>query len=392
MKKEISINNTPKRKPKIIKAANIPSSLSGFFKGMLKRMSEEYEVIALASPGAEMDVIREREGVRTEAIPIERRPSILKDIQSLCRLIAFFRKEKPDVVHSMSAKAGMLCMIAAKITHVPHRVHSFTGLAFPTATGLRRLILMTTERITCACGNHLLPEGEGVKKDLINNHITKKELRVIGHGNIRGIDLDYYDRTPEVEEAAMVWRKPDVFTFVFVGRLVRDKGVNELIEAMVDLHKKYGNTRLLLLGDYDDGKDPLKKETIDIIENSTFIENVGWQNDVRPYLVASDCFVMPSYREGFPNSVIEAGAMSLASIVTDINGANEIIIESENGIIIPSQNKEKLQLAMEYMFLHAEERFSMAQKARSLVAERYEIGYVQQCYLDFYREILNERS
>lgn len=376
------------RKAKIIKAANVPSSLNVFFKGMLKKMSEDYDVIALSSPGKALDVIREREGVRTKAIPIERRPAIWKDLQSLFRLIAFFREERPDVVHSMSAKAGMLCMMAAKITRVPHRVHSFTGLAFPTAKGLKRLILKTTERITCACGNHLLPEGEGVKRDLINNHITKKELRIIGNGNIRGIDLDYYDRTLEVETKAVNIRKEGLFTFVFVGRLVKDKGVNELVMAMKQLHKKYPSTRLILVGGYDDGKDPLSTHTIEYIENSEFVENVGAQKDVRPFLAASDCFVLPSYREGFPNSVIEAGAMGLPSIVTNINGANEIIIEGENGMIIPSQNSEKLKDAMEYMMLHEEERNAMAEKARSLVSDRYEIGYVQHCYLDFYREIL----
>lgn len=378
-------------KPKIIKAANVPSSLNVFFKGMLKRMSEDYNVIALSSPGKALDAIQEREGVRTKAIPIERRPAIWKDLQSLFRLIKFFREEKPDIVHSMSAKAGMLCMIAAKIARVPHRVHSFTGLAFPTAKGLSRIILKTTERITCACGNHLLPEGEGVKRDLINNHITNKELRVIGNGNIRGIDLDYYDCTSEVRAKADTIRKLDVFTYVFVGRFVRDKGVNELIQAMVELHNKYINTRLILIGDFDDGKDPLNKHTIETIESSSFIENVGWKNDVRPYLAAADCFVMPSYREGFPNSVIEAGAMGLPSVVTDINGSNEIIIEGENGVIIPSHNMEKLKAAMEYMLLHDDERAAMAKNARPLVAKRYEIGYVQQCYLDFYHEILNEK-
>lgn len=373
---------------KIVKAANVPSSLNTFYKGMLKKMSEEYDVIALASPGIEMNMIREREGVRTEAIPIERRPSIFKDVQSLFRLIAFFRKEKPDVVHSISAKAGLLCMVAAKVARVPHRVHSFTGLAFPTAKGLKRFILVITEKITCACGNHLLPEGEGVKRDLINNHITKKKLRIIGNGNIRGVDLSYYDRTDEVESVVGSIRKSDLFTFVFVGRLVRDKGVNELIAAMVLVHKKYPQTRLLLVGGYDDGKDPLAPSTIELINTCGFIENVGLQKDVRPYLAASDCFVLPSYREGFPNSVIEAGAMGLPSIVTDINGSNEIIIKGENGVIIPPQNEERLQMAMEYIIQNKAERLAMAVKARQLVADRYEIGYVQQCYLNFYHEIL----
>lgn len=376
-------------KPKLIRAANVSGSLDTFCKGMLAKLSEEYEVIALASPDERLEMVGRREGVRTAGILIERKPAIRQDIRTLIELIRFFKKEKPAIVHSMSAKCGLLCMMAAKFAGVPHRVHSFTGLAFPTASGLKRIILKTTERITCICGNHLLPEGQGVKNDLIDNHITKKPLRIIGNGNIRGIDLDYYCRSDKVMSAAAGMADKNLFTFVFVGRIVVDKGINELVEAMTRIHKINDAVRLVLIGDNDGGVDPVKPETIRAIQESSFIEAVGRQSDVRPYLAAADCFVLPSYREGFPNSVIEAGAMGLPSIVSDINGANEIIISGQNGLVVPSKDVDALYKAMIKMIEDKDSRLFMASNARKMVADRYELNYVQKCYIDFYREILS---
>ena len=193
-----------------------------------------------------------------------------------------------------------------------------------------------------------MPEGEGVKNDLINYQITSKPLKVLGYGNIRGIDLKYFDRTAEVEKR-LKNRKTDITTFIFIGRLVRDKGINELVGAFAKLNKEYTKTRLLLVGRREDKLDPLEGQTLQEIENNPAIITTGEQKDVRPWLAASDIFVFPSYREGFPNVVIEAGAMGLPAIVTDINGSREIIIEGENGIIIPARDSEHLYTAMKQL-------------------------------------------
>ena len=211
---------------KIIRTATVPTSLETFCKGLLRDLSEEYEVVALSSPGDEMREIEEREGVRTIEVPMERHISPFKDLESLLALIRVFRKERPDMVHSMTPKAGLLCMIAAWWVRVPVRVHTFTGLVFPTSTGLKRRVLMLTDKITCACATNIIPEGNGVKDDLIKNKITKKPLNVLGYGNVRGVDMEYYDRTPKVAEIAESLRDVSLFTFVFVGRIVRDKGLS----------------------------------------------------------------------------------------------------------------------------------------------------------------------
>ena len=376
---------------KILRVTTVPGSLNTFCRGLLRELREQggYEVVAVSSPGDAMREIEEREGVRSVAVPMERHISPLRDLKSLFGLIRVFRKEKPTMVHSMTPKAGLLSMMAAWFCRVPVRVHTFTGLVFPTATGLTQKILILTDRITCACATHIVPEGEGVKNDLINYRITKKPLKVLGHGNVRGIDLAHYNpELPEVQADAAKIRKPGIFTFVFVGRLVRDKGINELVEAFERLNKEIPAIRLTLVGRQEPELDPLKPETIAKIDNNKNIEAVGQQSDVRPWLAASDAFVFPSYREGFPNVVIEAGAMCLPSIVTDINGSREIIIEGKNGTIIPPRDADALYMAMKSFLEYPDIRTEMATNARPLIASRYEQSYVRRCLKDFYKEIL----
>lgn len=367
-------------------------SLTAFCSGMLKELSNKYEVVAVSSPGEDLEKVALRESVRTIGVSMERHISVLKDLKSLFSMIQVFRKEKPTMVHSMTPKAGLLCMIAGKLTGVPVRVHTFTGLVWPTESGLKRRILMFTDKLTCACATHIIPEGEGVKSDLITGRITKKHLKVLGFGNVKGIDLTQYVITDELKAKSEKLRS-EKFTFLFVGRIVRDKGINELVEAFNKLSQTV-DARLLLIGPYEDTIDPISEHSRELIEKNPTIESLGakYGEELLSYYAASDCFVFPSYREGFPNTVIEAGAMNLPSIVTDINGSREIIINGENGVIVPSQNADALYDAMLNMVNNQEERERMADNARKMIADRFEQGFVRKCLYDFYDEILQNIS
>lgn len=379
---------------KIIRATTVPQSLDTFCRGVLKKLSEKYEVVALSSPGEEMQAIAEREGVRTIEVPMQRHISLLKDAQALWQLIKVFRQERPTMVHSMTPKAGLLCMVAAWLTRVPVRVHTFTGLVFPTATGIQRKVLMLTDKVTCRCATYVVPEGEGVKKDLLDYGITKKPLRVLGFGNVRGVDMHYYNRRPEIMEKANVLRDDNCITFLFVGRIVRDKGINELCGAFDRLTNETKTARLWLIGPREDGLDPVAESTLSIIDSNPAISYVGEQygDDLLAYYAAADCFVFPSYREGFPNTVLEAGAMGLPSIVTDINGSREIIVQNENGYIIPPRNEDSLLAAMRQMMNDDRRRSYMASNARNMIGCRFEQGFVRQCLFDFYDVIMPEVS
>ena len=375
---------------KIIRATTVPQSLAAFCDGMLKDLSRDYEVIALSSPGESLEKVARREGVRTVAVEMARHISLLKDLRALFKIIRVFLRERPDMVHSMTPKAGLLCMMAGWLTGVPVRIHTFTGLVFPTASGLKRKVLMLTDRITCFCATHVIPEGEGVKKDLIDNKITRKPLHVLGFGNVRGVDMDYYSRTPEVEAAASSLRDPSRFTFLFVGRVVRDKGINELIGAFETLKRDYPLVRLFLVGPAEDDLDPVSEETRRTMDSDEDIIVTGSKSgvDLLAYYAASDCFVFPSYREGFPNTVLEAGALGLPSIVTDINGSREIIRDGLNGFMVPPRDRDALADAMKKMVSDPESRQSMAAVARESVGSRFEIGFVRGKLYDFYKTVL----
>lgn len=412
------------KKKKIIRACTVSQSI-GFVKGMLPDLMKKYEVVILSSPGPEMDAVREQYGVKTIALPMERHISVRHDIVSLWKMVKVMLREKPDMVHSMTPKAGLLCMMAGWLTRVPLRVHTFTGLVFPTATGLKRRILMLTDGITCFCATHVIPEGEGVKADLLNNGITKKPLKVLGYGNVKGIDMQRFSRRPEVMAISrQIPTSGATFTFLFVGRIVRDKGINELAKAFQQLSKKHPEARLLLVGNYEEALDPVSDETRQIIEDMPNLEWLGPKrgDELIAYYAASDCFVFPSYREGFPNTVIEAGAMGLPSIVTDINGSREIVCRAAvdadlksasresrisdtlrpgqdgkmsiltNGIMVPSKDVETLQEAMERMLTDKAMHQEMARNARPMIEQRFEQGFVRSCLYDFYKTILPAQS
>ena len=372
---------------KIIRSVTVPQSIGFFEEVMIRLKRDGYEVVVVTSPGKELDEFKQRNPQKKAIeVPMERHISLTNDIKSLWQMIKVMRKEKPYMVHSMTPKAGLLSMISGWLTGVPVRVHTFTGLVWPTETGLKRKILMATDWITCACATHIIPEGQGVLDDLKNHKVCTKPMKVLGYGNVKGVDMAKFNPARFVD----VKKDEDKFRFIFVGRIVGDKGINELVEAFVRLNKEYPSTQLTLVGKYEANLDPLKPETLKLIEENPCIDACGprYGDDLLTEYMKSDCFVMPSYREGFPNTVMEAGAMGLPSIVTDINGSREIIIHGENGLIVPSKDSDALYEAMKLMIEDTSTREKMAANARPLIDSRFEKNFVQGCLIKFYQEII----
>lgn len=378
-------------KPKLFRACTVSNSI-GFITDMIPEFLNFYEVGIVTSPGPYWTQVEKYgNAISRYEIKMERHISPLKDLKSIIKLIRLFKREKPDIVHSMTPKAGLLCMIAGKLTCVPVRIHTFTGLVFPTSSGLKKKILMATDWMTCKCATHVIPEGEGVRKDLLDNRITKKDIKILGNGSCVGVDLDKFKISDEIIAEADKIRDKSKFTFISIGRLVKDKGINELVKAFQKLNTEFPRTRLLLVGMYENNLDPLNPETVNEIENNPNIEAVGRKNDVRPWLLASDCAVLSSYREGFPNVVLEAGAMELPQIVTDINGANEIITDGYNGLIVSPQNVDSLYLAMKNIIEDNQLRNKLASNARKRISSRYDKNFVLDCLLEYYDKILNNQ-
>ncbi|UFK97126.1 glycosyltransferase family 4 protein [Kaistella faecalis] len=374
---------------KIIRVATVPLSLNILLRNQFKFLSRYYHVIAISSPGKDLVEVGEREAVETKGIEMKRKISIFDDLLSLINLYTYFKKEKPLIVHSITPKAGLLSMIAAKLANVPVRMHTFTGLIFPTSTGAMKHLLIAMDRLLCYCATNIYPEGEGVRKDLLAYNITRKPLRILANGNVNGIDLDFFKPalfTPEDKQLLknQLAILPEDFVFIFIGRLVKDKGINELISALKKI--KGVPVKLLLVGplEADNGLEP---ETLREMTDNPNIISVGFQQDVRVFLAIADALVFPSYREGFPNVVMQAGAMELPSIVTDINGSNEIIIHHQNGIVIPPKNDLILHECMVKIITDSELREKLKQNARSMIADRYQQSVVLTALLEEYQNL-----
>lgn len=378
---------------KIIRISTVAMSLNFLLKGQLSFLNEKFEVIAVSEAGKDLDEVEKREGIKVFPIEFKRQISPVKDLISLYKLYIYIKREKPLIVHSITPKAGLLTMFAAKFAGVPIRMHTFTGLIFPTRTGTIRKILILMDKLLCWSATNIYPEGNGVKNDLIDYKITSKPLKVLANGNVNGIDLNYFCPNQVPESTKQNLRKKlgivkEDFVFVFVGRLVGDKGINDLISAF-STFKNY-NLKLLLVGPCEAELDPLQPETLKEIQDNPSIISVGFQKDVRPYFAISNTLVFPSYREGFPNVVMQAGAMELPCIVSDINGCNEIIIHNENGTIIPVKNSEALKLAMEKM-MNDEMYFThLKVNARNMIKSRYEQQVVWNALLDEYKTLIND--
>lgn len=405
-------------KKKLLRVTTSDISLNALIKGQLKFMNQYYDVVALSNNTGLLDKVAQRERVRTIEVPMKREISLEDDIRCLFQLIRVFKKEKPFIVHANTPKGSLLSMAAAWLCRVPHRIYLVTGLRYQGTTGLFRFLLMSMERLSCFFANKVIPEGQGVLHALQADHITGKPLQIVLNGNINGIDTAFFSKEATIEylkqlpvdndlggledvsspEAAQLSLRKHLdisdndYLFVFIGRIVKDKGMKELVGSLKALSNdkaladRIKCPKVLLVGTFEDG-DPLDPEDENFLRKSENVKLVGWQSDVRPFILAADALVFPSYREGFPNAPMQAGAMEIPSIVTDINGCNEIIKDGLNGKIIQPRNTTALTNAMKWLLTHEEEGRRMAKNARKMIQDRYEQERVWNALLETYRNL-----
>ncbi|MDX9789400.1 MAG: glycosyltransferase family 4 protein [Candidatus Kapabacteria bacterium] len=388
--------------PKLIRITTVPVSLKTLLKGQHRFMSENgFEVVGVSSPGQELEDVKNDENIRVVALEMTRTISPFSDLKSLWNFYKLCKKEKPLIVHSHTPKAGIIGMLGAKLAGVPIRLHTVAGLPLMEEKGIKRKILDFVEKLTYACATKVYPNSKGLYEFILENKYTATEkLKVIGKGSSNGIDTTHFNPNQIPEQQKQDLRKslgiqPEDFVFIFVGRIVKDKGINELISAFSSFSSLRGtkqSAKLLLVGNYERELDPLLPETEKIIDANPNIITTGYQQDVRPYFAVSDCLVFPSYREGFPNVVMQAGAMGLPSIVSNINGCNEIIEEGENGTIVPVKNVDALQQAMKKMIEDKEYYSKLKSNARSMIQSRYEQSVVWNELLEEYKSLIGNRN
>ncbi len=375
-------------KKRLYLTTTIAASLS-FFRGQPRLWKEKFDICAMSNETERLKEFAEEEGIEYKYMPLQGEISLLYDLIVLIRIIGVFLKERPYIVHGNTPKASLLSMLAAWITCRPVRIYMCHGLRYQGTQGFLKKLLMFMEKLTCACATHVLCVSKGVENTMLRDGLsTEKKIQVIGNGSAGGVDLEYFNPlsvSENVREELGI--SADAFVFCFIGRVVKDKGVNELVRAFDELSSSYANVHMLIVGPYEKKLNPIDEMVSYIIKNNIHIHAVGRQTDVRPFLKASDCFVLPSYREGFGMVLIEAGAMGLPCITTNITGCNEIIVPGENGAIIEPRNQDALYCVMKEWVNNPSVLKNMAEKARRMVETRYECHAVWNKYWEFYKNL-----
>jgi len=350
-----------------------------------------YEVYTISADGPEVKEVL-KEGVQHISVPFTRQITPVHDLVCLFRLVRIIKKLRPDIIHTHTPKAGLLGMVAGWICNVPVRMHTVAGLPLMVTNGFRRRLLTFTERITCSCAQRIYPNSSGLQKFLVDDlGIPASKVKMIGRGSSNGIDTAFFSRTPDLERQALAIRtqhsinEGDV-VFSFVGRIVLDKGIIELVDAFKAVAEKLESQKriiLLLVGTFEQDLDPLPPSIVKFLREDPRVILSGFQSDVRPWLMASDVFVFPSHREGFPNVVMQACLLGVPCIVSDINGCNEIISDRVTGRIVPVQRVEVLAEAMLELVSDLPGCKRMAIAAQSFVASNFGREYV-------WKELLKE--
>ncbi len=383
-------------KPKLIRITTVPVSLEKLLEGQLVFMQQHFTVIAVSSQREKLNAFGKKYNINTHYIPFTRKITPFQDIISVWKLYLFLKKEKPQLVHTHTPKAGIVGMIAAYFARVPHRLHTVAGLPLLEATGLKRKLLNLVEKATYRFATKVYPNSKGLQQIILSQQFTTpNKLSIIANGSSNGIDTHYFS-TSHFSQKQLREKKQELaittndFIFIFVGRLVADKGINELVAAFTN-SSIHTQSTLLLVGDFEEQLDPLQPHTKKLINSHPKIIATGWQDDVRLFFALSDALVFPSYREGFPNVVLQAGAMELPAIVSNINGCNEIITHKQNGLVIPVKDIAKLQQAMETLLSNSTLYQQLKKHTRDNICQKYERQQVWDALLDEYTILLNKK-
>ena len=341
--------------PKLIRITTAPISLNVLLRGQMRYMNENgFEVVMVSSDGTELETVRANEQCRHHIIPMTRRMTPFGDLRCLWLLYRFFKKEKPDIVHSHTPKAGLLAMLAARFAGVKIRIHTIAGLRFVTTKGISRKVLIAMEKLTGKAATHVWPNSFSLERYVKKNKlVSDKKLEVIGHGSSNGVSLLRYstqalkaDKLEEIKK--LIKYDPSLKYFLSVGRIVHDKGMDELLNAFVRIHSANPDTRLVLVGAFEDYVDPVSDKARQLIQTHPAVIMAGWSDAVEYFMHLSFALVHPSHREGFPNVLLQAGAMSCPIICSRIDGNIDIVEHSSTGLIFEVKNEEELFQQMQY--------------------------------------------
>lgn len=320
-----------------------------FVSDQVRRLRElGMQVTLVASPDERLTRAGATLGVRTVGVPMARRVSPLDDWESLGRLRDLFSQLAPDIVHAHTPKGGLLGMLAANAARVPIRLYQMRGLPYVTQHGAMRTLLATTERVSCAAATRVICQSRSLLETATTDKLTAASRAEVLLEGSNGVDVHRFNRERWLEAGSALRLKwgagPDDVVFVFVGRLVRDKGVPELLGAFSHVRSRFPTAQLVLVGPLEE-RDALDAMVIAQL-SSAGVRHLGFQSDPAPFLAASDVLVLPSHREGFPNVPLEAAAMGLPVVSTTVPGCRDAVEREVTGLLVPPNDASALGTAL----------------------------------------------
>ena len=350
-----------------------------------------FHVLLLSSPGPLLELTAAQEHVERIELPMRRSIAPFADLVSLYRLWRLIGKYRPDLVEFSTPKAGLLGTLAAWLRGVPRRVYMLRGLKLEATSGLKRRILLAAERLAARCAHVVLCNSESLRAEALALRIAPlKKLRLLGDGSSNGVDVDRFSPgSSPVREQLGIPRGVPVIGFS--GRLTRDKGLPELCEAFDQILCAEPSTCLLLVGWFDVAEDALDPGLRERILRHPNIYCTGFVADTAPYYRAMDLFILPTWREGFPNAVLEAAATGLPVVTTESTGARDSVLPEITGLLIPPGHPDAIYEAVMKLIRDPERRGRMGQAARAWILEHYVESHVVGMTVDYYKSLLDAR-
>lgn len=390
--------STPKRQPKLVYVTTHAISAENLMNGQLTFLRERgFDITVIAAPSGSLDVVREREQVATIPLPIEREISPAADARTLVKLCGLLRRLRPDIVNAGTPKAGLLGMIAAKLTGVPVRLYTLRGLRLETTSGFKERLLSATEWIASSCAQQVICVGESLRQEYVRRKLAPaRKTTVLRCGSSNGVNAERFQFSPDqflrigqLRESLSI---PPLAPVVgFVGRLTRDKGIVDLHEAFTRLLDEFPDLRLVLIGWPEEG-DPVPPEVWQSIEQHPQIIRTGAIKDPALYYGLFDVFVFPSYREGFPNVPMEAAAAGVPVVGYSSTGTLDAVQDGATGTLVPLQDSAALAAATANYLRNPLLRRRHGEAGRNRVLKDFRREDIWQALSDLYGHWLRQRG
>ncbi len=388
--------SSPITHKKLIRITTVPMALRYLLPGQMKFMQQNgFDVLMISANGPELNDVIQNENCRHIVVPMTRKITPLQDLKCLIQLVKILKKEKPDIVHTHTPKAGLLGMLAAKLAGVKVRIHTVAGMPLMVAKGAKLQLLKSIEKLTYSAASNVWPNSNSLYNYIIEHKFAApKKLSIIGKGSTNGINISRFNASVLNENTIAEVKNsikyaPQNIYLLCIGRLVADKGIVELVNVFTSLQKNNPTLKLVLVGDYEPGLDPLPAAIMQQIESNENIIHIKWTQQVEYFMHIAGYFIFPSHREGFPNVLLQAGAMQLPIICSRIAGNVDIVTDKQTGLIFDAASEQQMEEQIKFALANPAAMKNMAAALLEIIKKDYQRENTWQNILSAYKSLLH---